>query len=453
MLWTSTFWVHWPWWKPTLLRRTVPLGCEGCTWSLWICTDAGEWLTGFWGYLPTSISIVVQESVWILSLSRGNRTRKLTSLDMCLDMQWKVVTSRATSYGPLGQRNNPSGALMPGKGIGWGLDKCGYMAPMGIEHFFDAFCLDPQRPWRTTACHALGIPSCHVSEDTPLETIDANKFSLSPRRILVERKTAKVLQTATHLTWILAEYLADTIAWLLRSILGHDSKILCDKDTQQLLTPKFWVLPLYRKLLNSARRIRPSPSSERARGCTGLHKLICKENKEQKGKRKYHAGTPHPNDRGGFTHGSGLAAWLLRFMSGFQPVGRRWWLKDYSAGRPHRRGLPTRNMVGPTQGLPISIPERILGTEIVRVLLAPVGQGRQWKSLTARKCSARSDNGHCQVLQLCQCSMLPVESLGLNWMIRPSWTAMGCYRRVSFVMCFRRSARLRGRVLGGKGLR
>ena len=75
---------------------------------------------GFWSYLPTSRSIIVQESVWILSLSRGNRTRKPISLDMCLDMQWKVVTSRATSYGPLGQRNNPSGALMPGKGIGWG---------------------------------------------------------------------------------------------------------------------------------------------------------------------------------------------------------------------------------------------------------------------------------------------------------------------------------------------
>ena len=98
----------------------------------------------------------------------------------------------------------------------------------------------------------------------------------------------------------LSEYLADTIAWLMRSILGHDSKILFDKDTQLLLTPKFWVLPLYREFLNSARRIRPSPSSERARGCTGLVKVICKENKEQKGKRKYHAGTPHPNDRGGF---------------------------------------------------------------------------------------------------------------------------------------------------------
>ena len=70
------------------------------------------------------------------------------------------------------------------------LDKCGYMAPMGIEHFFDAFCLDPQRPWRTAACHALGIPSCHVSEDTHLETIHADKFSLTPRRIPVERKTA-----------------------------------------------------------------------------------------------------------------------------------------------------------------------------------------------------------------------------------------------------------------------
>ena len=87
----------------------------------------------------------------------------------------------------------------------------------------------------------------------------------------------------------------------MRSILDHASKILFDNDTQPLLTPKFWILPLYRELLNSARRIRPSPSSERARGCTGLVKVICRENKEQKGKRRYHAGTPHPNDRGGFT--------------------------------------------------------------------------------------------------------------------------------------------------------
>ena len=38
---------HWPWLKPTLLRRTVPQGCGGYTQWLWTCTDAGGWLTGF----------------------------------------------------------------------------------------------------------------------------------------------------------------------------------------------------------------------------------------------------------------------------------------------------------------------------------------------------------------------------------------------------------------------
>ena len=328
------------------------------------------------------------------------------------------------------------------------LDTCAYIAPLGIEHFFDAFCFNPQRPWGAAAIQALGIPSCRVSKDAYLENMQRNTFSLTPRRIPIDRKASsakrevdqdmvakeervseggsdtdsgwsgvsdnsstdsectdmeassiasdqdrfdtayealqdlandlyyidltrysrgstsedaagvllvdgyeklqemvhlprtwplarltipleglskqidrllegycfqilatnqypeahnrKVLQTAMHLTWILAEYLSDTIAWLMRSILSHESKILFEKDTQLLLTPKFWLLPLYRELLNSARRIRPSPASERARGCTGLVKVICKENKEQKGKRKYHAGTPHPNDRGGF---------------------------------------------------------------------------------------------------------------------------------------------------------
>ena len=251
------------------------------------------------------------------------------------------------------------------------LDKCAYMAPLGIEHFFDAFCFNPQRPCGAAAIQALGIPSCCVSKDAYLENMHVSTFLLTPRRIPAERKasTAKrevdqdmvareesvsevgsdaesgwsgvsdnsstdleassiasdqdrfdtayeafqdlandlyyidlrrysrgissedaagvllldgheklqelvhlprtwplarltipleglskqidrllegycfqilatnrypeahngrVLQTATHLTWILAEYLADTIAWLMRSILGHDSKILFD---------------------------------------------------------------------------------------------------------------------------------------------------------------------------------------------------------------------------------
>ena len=66
-----------------------------------------------------------------------------------------------------------------------------------------------------------------------------------------EAHNVKVIQTATQLTWILAEYLADTIAWLMRSILGHASKILFDNDTEPLLTPGFEILPLFRELLNS----------------------------------------------------------------------------------------------------------------------------------------------------------------------------------------------------------
>ena len=152
---------------------------------------------------------------------------------------------------------------------------------------------------RTWPLARLTIPLQGLSKQID-RLLEGYCFQILATNRYPEAHNGRVLQTATHLTLILAEYLADTIAWLMRSILGHDSKILFDKDTQLLLTPKFWLSPLYREFLNSARRIRPSPSSERARGCTGLVKVICKENKEEKGKRKYHAGTPHPNDRGGF---------------------------------------------------------------------------------------------------------------------------------------------------------
>ena len=68
------------------------------------------------------------------------------------------------------------------------LDKCGFLGPVGIEHFFDAFCFCPQRPWRAAAIQALGIPSCHIAEDTHIKMLEENKFSLTPRRIPEERR-------------------------------------------------------------------------------------------------------------------------------------------------------------------------------------------------------------------------------------------------------------------------
>ena len=161
----------------------------------------------------------------------------------------------------------------------------------------------------------------------------------------------------------------------MRSILDHSSKILFDNDTEPLLTPRFWILPLYRELLNSARRIRPSAASERARGCTGLVKLICKENKEQRGKRKFHAGTPHPNDRGGFTQWFGSCSLIntlyVWFPASWAPmVAER--LFGWSSN-PRESSYPQRGQ--PASGPPQTLSGYILGTNLGRVLLVTSSSG------------------------------------------------------------------------------
>ena len=339
---------------------------------------------------------------------------------------------------------------------------------MGIEQFFDAFCLEPKRPWRTAACLALDLPDGQIAEDAQMRPSVQDKFTLTPRsipgdswtetkptkddvpmpaaeeseedaesgwsvasdssdtdsdgtmpddasvasdhdrfdaaydafgdlheglyqidnkqlargvtsedapgvslpggseklrelvhlprnwplaRLMIplgglcqqvdrllegycyqivatnrdpERHHEQVVQAAKYLTLQMAEYLADTLAWLMRSILEHDSKILFDTDTEPLLTPGFWLLPLYRELLNSASRHRPSAASERARGCTGLVKIICKENKEQRSKRKYHEGSARPRDNGGFAQWFGssslIATLYIWFPASWAPL-------------------------------------------------------------------------------------------------------------------------------------
>eukprot|EP00434_Breviolum_minutum_P037644 symbB.v1.2.033388.t1/scaffold4123.1/size58836/8 len=224
-----------------------------------------------------------QKSVCILSLSRGSKTKRLTSLDMSLDMQWMEVTFRVTFFGLYGQQNNPSGALMPGKAIGRipverrtpaaksevdqdmvGRDERVSDAVSDAESgWIDltqpmmrfvtwpmAYTIDLRRYSRgVTSEDAAGVPLVdgqdklqelvHLPRTWPLArlTIPLEGLSKQIDRLLEgycfqilatnqnpEAHNGRVVQTATHLTWILAEYLADTIAWLMRSILGHDSK-------------------------------------------------------------------------------------------------------------------------------------------------------------------------------------------------------------------------------------
>ena len=77
------------------------------------------------------------------------------------------------------------------------LDKCAYMAPLGIEHFFHAFCFDPQRPWGTAAIQALGIPSCRVSKNAYLENMHVNTFSI--RRL---KGRHQLLSVKSIRTWL-----------------------------------------------------------------------------------------------------------------------------------------------------------------------------------------------------------------------------------------------------------
>ena len=64
------------------------------------------------------------------------------------------------------------------------------------------------------------------------------------------------------LALLLAFHLAERISSLLRQVLDHLTKVLYDPENEMLFLPQFWLLPIYRELLNTASRIRSSRGSE-----------------------------------------------------------------------------------------------------------------------------------------------------------------------------------------------
>ena len=85
-----------------------------------------------------------------------------------------------------------------------------------------------------------------------------------------------VRKFAKDLVVVLAFHLAKTIAALFRHVLHHPSKVLYDPETEQLFLPLFWFYPIYREMLNTASRHRPSKSMELRRAASGLVKVICR---------------------------------------------------------------------------------------------------------------------------------------------------------------------------------
>ena len=80
---------------------------------------------------------------------------------------------------------------------------------------------------------------------------------------------------AKDLVLVLAFHLAERIATLLRQVLDHPTKVLYDPENEVLFLPQFWLFPIYRELLNTASRNRPSRDSEVRRAASGLVKVLC----------------------------------------------------------------------------------------------------------------------------------------------------------------------------------
>ena len=85
-----------------------------------------------------------------------------------------------------------------------------------------------------------------------------------------------VRKFAKDLVVLFALHLAETISSLFRHVLDHPSKVLYDPETEPLFLPLFWFYPIYREMLNTASRHRPSKSMELRRAATGLVKVICR---------------------------------------------------------------------------------------------------------------------------------------------------------------------------------
>ena len=93
---------------------------------------------------------------------------------------------------------------------------------------------------------------------------------------LPDEQLVSIKLFAKDLVLLLAFHLAERIASLLRQVLDHSSKVLYDPENEVLFPPQFWLLPIYREVLNTASRNRLSRDSELRRAASGLVKVLCK---------------------------------------------------------------------------------------------------------------------------------------------------------------------------------
>ena len=115
---------------------------------------------------------------------------------------------------------------------------------------------------RIIACVAAELSATHLQAKT------LNKF---------------VKRVAKKLTAILACYLAGEVASILSPVAAIGHREMVAPMYHPLLTPVFWVRPIYMELLHASSRLRRDTRVETARLSTGLVKILCTPKAQREG--------------------------------------------------------------------------------------------------------------------------------------------------------------------------
>ena len=92
-----------------------------------------------------------------------------------------------------------------------------------------------------------------------------------------------VKRVAKKLTAILACYLAGEVASILSPVAAVGHREMVAPMYHPLLTPAFWVRPIYMELLHASSRLRRDTRVETARPATGLVKILCTPKAQREG--------------------------------------------------------------------------------------------------------------------------------------------------------------------------
>ena len=113
-------------------------------------------------------------STLFLFLSQEEIAR--SEYDLSLPIVWTIRTDPVACYGRTEELVDNSRLLIRGYGKYFDLAAARFIAPIGLEHFFDAFALNQRRLLRVDAAAALHLPLDDVSNTLVVKQTRAKIF-------------------------------------------------------------------------------------------------------------------------------------------------------------------------------------------------------------------------------------------------------------------------------------